>query len=124
MRRALILAAGLAALVVAPSAAAGSFTGVTVAKDAKRKAVVVVTGRSVRTVRAGAHFARLRVGQRIAVKASRRADGTYQAASVRRAGRAARIRFGAIVVKHDRALRRLIVSGGGSVFVVRVGGRS
>jgi hypothetical protein len=124
MRRALILAAGLAALVVAPSAAAGSFTGVTVAKDAKRKAVVVVTGRSVRTVRAGAHFARLRVGQRIAVKASRRADGTYQAASVRRAGRAARIRFGAIVVKHDRALRRLIVSGGGSVFVVRVGRRS
>ena len=86
MRRALILAAGLAALVAAPTAAAGSFTGVTVAKDAKRKALVVVSGRSVRTVRAGARFARLRVGQRIVIRASRNADGTYQAVSVRPAG--------------------------------------
>lgn len=118
------MAAALAAVVAAPTAAAGSFTGVTVAKDAKRKAVVVVSGRSVRTVRA-AGYARLRVGQRIVVRASRRADGTYQATSVRSTGRAAKIRFGAIVVKHDRAIRRLILSAGGSVFAVRVGsGRS
>lgn len=117
------MAAALAAVVAAPTAAAGAFTGVTVAKDAKRKAVVVVTGRSARTVRVGAQLRRLRVGQRIAVRATRRADGTYQAASIRRAGRAAKIRFGAVVVKHDRALRRLIISAGGSVFTVRVGSR-
>jgi hypothetical protein len=126
MRRGVVFAAALAVLVAAPTAAAGSFGGVVVAKDAKRKAVVVVSGRSVRTVRAGAGFARVRIGQRIAVNASKRGDGTYEAARVRRVGRAARIRFGAVVVKHDRALRRLILSGGGSVFAVKVraGGRS
>jgi hypothetical protein len=126
MRRVLILAAALAALVAVPTAAAGSFTGVTVAKDAKRKAVVVVSRGSVRTVRAGARYARVRVGQRIVVRASRRADGTYQAAAIRQAGRAARVRFGAVVIKNDRALRRLILSAGGSVFTVRSGsgGRS
>lgn len=125
MRRALVFAAALAALVVAPTAAAGSFTGVTVAKDAKRKAVVVVSGRSVRTVRAGAQLRRLRVGQRVVVRATRSTDGTYRASSIRAAGRAARIRFGAVVVKHDRALRRLILSAGGSIVTVRVGsGRS
>jgi hypothetical protein len=124
MRRAWFLAAAVAALVAAPTAVAGSFSGVVVAKDAKRKAVVVVSGRSVRTVRAGARFAQARVGQRIVVNASRRSDGTYEAAALRRAGRAARIRFGAVVVRHDRALRRLILSGGGSVFAVRVGSGS
>lgn len=127
MRRGLILAAALAALVAAPTtAAAGSFTGITVAKDAKRKAIVVVSGHSVRTVRAGTRFARVRVGEKIVVRASRRADGTYQAAAIRRAGRAARVGFGAVVVKNDRALRRLILSAGGSVFTVRTGsgGRS
>jgi hypothetical protein len=116
MRRGLILAAALAALVTAPAAAAGSFTGITVAKDAKRKAVVVVSGHSVRTVRAGVRFAGVRVGAKIVIRASRRADGTYQAAAIRRAGRAARVRFDAVVVKNDRALRRLILSAGGSVF--------
>jgi hypothetical protein len=126
MRRGLILAAALAALVAAPTAAAGSFTGITVAKDAKRKAIVVVSGHSVRTVRTSTRFARVRVGEKIVVRASRRADGTSQAAAIRRAGRAARVRFGAVVVKNDRALRRLILSAGGSVFTVRTGsgGRS
>lgn len=120
------MAAALAALVAAPTAAAGSFSGVTVAKDAKRKAVVVVSGRSVRTVRVGAGFARVRVGQRVVVSASRLEDGTYKAAGLRPAGRAQRVQFGAVVVRHDRALRRLILSAGGSVFAVGVGagGRS
>lgn len=115
------MAAAAAALVAAPTAAAASFTGVTVAKDAKRKAVVVVSGRSVRTVRAGALFAGVRVGQRLVVRGSRGADGTYSAAALRPAGRARHVRFGAVVVRHDRALRRLILSAGGSVFAVRAG---
>jgi hypothetical protein len=122
MRRALIVAAALAALVAVPTGAAASFTGVTVAKDAKRKAAVVVSGRLVRTVRAQSRFAGLRVGQQITVRGSRLGDGTYRAAAVRRGGRASsRARFGAVVVKHERALRRLILSAGGSVFAVAVG---
>jgi hypothetical protein len=126
MRKALVLAVALGALVAVPAASAGSLSGVVVAKDAKRKAVVVVSGRSVRTVRAGARFARVRVGQRVAATVRKRADGTYDAGALRATGRAKKVRFGAVVVKHERALRRLILSGGGSVFAIRVGagGRS
>jgi hypothetical protein len=121
MRRAVVVAVALGALIAVPTAAAGSFSGVTVAKDAKRKSLIVVSGRTVRTVRAAAGYARIRVGQRVVVRASQLADGTYQAGTVRPGGRAARVRFGAIVVKNDRALRRLILSAGGSVFAVRAG---
>ena len=120
MRRALVVAAALAALVAAPTGAAASFTGVAVAKDSKRKAVVVVSGRSVRTVRAGSGFARVRVGQRLGITAARLPDGTYRGTGLRTWGRAKRTRFGAVVIKH--AGRRLIISAGGSVFVIRVGG--
>jgi hypothetical protein len=124
MRRVGVFAVALAALVMAPTATAGSFAGITVAKDAKRKSVVVVSGRSVRTVRVAAGFARVRVGQRVVVRAAKLADGTYRAGALRRAGRAKRIRFGAVVVKNDRAHRRLILSAGGSVFTVKTGGRA
>jgi hypothetical protein len=86
-----------------------------VAKDSKRKAAVVVTGRTARTVRLGANFARVRLGRRVGVTAARRADGTYAARGVRVAGRASRARFAAVVVRHDRAARRMILSAGGSV---------
>jgi hypothetical protein len=119
MRRALVVAAALAALVAAPSGAAASFTGVTVAKDSKRKAVVVVSGRSVRTVRAGARFPRIRLGQRIRFNAARLGDGTYRASGLHATGRARHTRFGAVVVKPERALRRVILSAGRSVFAVR-----
>jgi hypothetical protein len=121
MRRALVSAAALAALVAAPTGTAASFTGVAVAKDSKRKAVVVVSGRSVRTVRAGSSFARIRVGQRLAITAAGLADGTYRGNGLRAWGRAKRTRFGAVVVKPERALRRVIVSAGLSVFAVRGG---
>jgi hypothetical protein len=124
MRRALLLATAVAALVAVPNAAAGSFTGVTVAKDAKRKAAVVVTGRTARTVRLAGRFGQVRLGQRLAVTAMRRPDGTFDASRVRALGRAKRARFGAVVVKHERA--RVILSAGGSVFAVgtRAGGRA
>jgi hypothetical protein len=124
MRRALLLAAALTALVAVPNGAAGSLTGVAVAKDSKRKAAVVVTGRTARTVRLGSRFARVRLGQRVAVTTTRRPDGTYDARRVRAVGRAARARFGAVVIR--RAGRRVILSAGGSVFAVapRSGGRA
>jgi hypothetical protein len=124
MRRALLLATATAALVAAPNAVAGSFTGVTVAKDSKRKAAVVVTGRTARTVRLGRSFASVRLGQRVAVTASRRADGTYTAGRFRALGRVTRAKFGAVVVKHDKARARVILSAGGSVFAVANRGRS
>ena len=51
------------------------------------KAVVTVSRGSVRTVRAPSKFRRLRVGQRAAVTARTRPDGTYAAATVRGQGR-------------------------------------
>jgi len=126
MRRGLLVAAAIAALAAVPNAAAGSFTGVTVAKDSKRKAAVVVTGRTARTIRLGARFSNVRLGRRVSVTASRRPDGTYDARRMRAAGRASRARLNAVVVKHDRARRRLILSAGGSVFAVgqRAGSRA
>jgi hypothetical protein len=124
MRRALLLATAVGALVAVPNAAAGSFTGIAVAKDSKRKAAVVVTGRSARTVRLAGRFAHVRLGQRVVVTASRRADGTYDARRVRAVGRATRAKVAAVVVRS--AQRRVILSAGGSVFAVgrRGGGRA
>ena len=118
MRNAVVLGALGVALALPGAADAARFGGVVVAKDAKRQAVVVASRPSVRTVRTGRAFARLRVGHRVAVNATRRPDGTYDAASMRPAGRAASVRFAAIVVQQQRALGRLIVSSGGSVFAV------
>ena len=125
MRRALFLATAVAAIVAAPNAAAASFTGVAVAKDSKRKAAVVITAGTARTVRLAGRFAHVRLGQRVAVTASRRPDGTFDAQRVKAVGRAKRARFGAVVVKQDRAQRRVILSAGGSVFAVgQRGGRA
>jgi hypothetical protein len=121
MKTGLVVAAALAALTAAPAGTAASFTGVAVAKDSARKAVVVASGRSARTLRAGARFARIRVGHRVVVDAARLPDGTYSANRVRARGRAERVRFAAVVVKPEHALRRVIVSAGGTVFAVPLG---
>jgi hypothetical protein len=124
MRRALLLATAIAGLLVVPNAAAASFTGVAVAKDSKRKAAVVASAGAVRTVRLAGRFGQVRLGQRVAVTATRRPDGTYDARRVRALGRAKRARFAAVVVKAER--RRVILSAGGSVIAVglRSGGRA
>jgi hypothetical protein len=124
MRRGLLLATAIGALLVVPNAAASSFTGVAVAKDSKRKAAVVVSGRTARTVRLAGKFAQVRLGQRLAITAARRPDGTFDAQRIRALGRATRARFGAVVVKQERS--RVILSAGGSVFAVgrRSGGRA
>lgn len=114
----------IASLLVVPNAAAASFTGVAVAKDSKRKAAVVVSADTARTVRLAGRFGRVRLGQRLAITAARRPDGTFDAQRVRALGRAKRARFGAVVVKQERS--RVILSAGGSVFAVglRAGGRA
>jgi hypothetical protein len=118
MRKAFVLGALGLSLLLPGAAHAAPFGGVVVAKDGKRQAVVVASRTSVRTLRAGRAIARLRVGQRVVGNAVRRPDGTYTASSLRPAGRAASVRFGAVVVQQQRALGRLIVSSGGSVFAV------
>ena len=118
MRRAFLLGAVGLALALPGFADAARVTGVVVAKDAKRQAVVVASPATVRTVRAGRAFARTRIGQRVVVDTSRRPDGTFDGNNLRMAGRAGSVRFGAIVVQHQRGLARLIVSSGGSVFAV------
>lgn len=119
MRRTLILLAALAALgaVASPAKAAG-FTGVVVAKDSGRHAVVLASANgTVRTTRS-AKYGSLKIGQRVGVKAALLRDGTYRASSVRVSGRQAKIRFRAVVVLSQRAQKRLLVSAGGSTFAL------
>ena len=121
MKRLIAFAAFAAvAATLSGTANAASFKGVIVAKDAKRKAVVTASPRGLRTVRLRAQFPRFHVGQRIWVTARRLADGTFNARSVRPAGAAKRARFRAIVVRSGST--RLIVSGGSSVFALRLRG--
>lgn len=117
------MATAIAGLLVVPNAAAASFTGVAVAKDSKRKAAVVVSAGTARTVRLAGRFGQVRLGQRLMITAARRPDGTFDAQRVRALGRTKRARFGAVVVKAERS--RVILSAGGSVFAVgrRAGGR-
>ncbi|MFQ5425697.1 MAG: hypothetical protein ACE5EV_01295, partial [Gaiellales bacterium] len=119
MRRFWILAVGVAALLLLPSAAgAASWRGTVVAKDRARDAVVTASrGGVVRTVRAPARVKQLRLGQRVAVRAGALADGTFAARRVRVLGRASKARVRAVVVRSQAA--RVLVSAGGSVFAIR-----
>ena len=121
MKKAFGLGALVVALLLPGTADAARFGGVVVAKDAKRQAVVVAAPGSVRTVRAGRGFARVQVGHRVVGEAVRRSDGTFAASALRPVGRARSVRFSAVVVQQQHALRRLIVSSGGSVFAVGTG---
>ena len=120
MKRALPIGVALAVLAVLPAtASAGAWRGTIVAKEQNRGTVVTVSPRGVvRTVRAPARVQKLHVGQRVAVKARRLADGTFKAQSVRVVGKAAHARIRATVVRQKRA-GRLVVSAGGSTFVLR-----
>ncbi|HMJ00085.1 MAG TPA: hypothetical protein VK488_09650 [Gaiellaceae bacterium] len=108
------------AVMLTGTANAASFKGVVVSKDAKRHALVTASPGAVRTVRIQGRFAGFHVGQRVAVTAAKRSDGTYLARTIRSAGRAKRVRFGAVIVKAEAS--RLIVTAGGSVFALRLHG--
>jgi hypothetical protein len=118
----LLLTTAAAALVVALPATAATFTGAVVAKDAARKTLVTASrDGTVRTVRLHTGFARVKVGALLAVRGAQLPDGTYSAGAVRRAGRVRGTHLRGTVVQ--RAGARLVISAGGSVFALRVGGK-
>lgn len=120
MKRILVLftlAAGLLA-AAAPASAATAWNGVVVAKDTQRGTVVTASANgAVRTARSS-KAASLKIGQRLAVTGTRLADGTFKAVSIKAAGRAKTARVKAVVVRWQKAQRRLIVSAGGSTFAL------
>lgn len=118
----LALAAGLLAVAAPASAApATAWKGVIVAKDVKRGTIVTASAggvvRTARTPRARS----LRLGQRLAVRGTALADGTFKALSVKSAGRAKTARVKAVVVRYQKAQKRMLVSAGGSTFALRRG---
>ena len=121
----LLLATSIAALAVVLPATAGAatFRGAVVAKDAARKALVTASSDgTVRTVRLHAKFNRFRVGSTVIVRGAKLPDGTYSAAAVRRLGKARGTHVRGAVV--GRVGARLVMSAGGSVFALRLTGKS
>jgi hypothetical protein len=109
-----VLAAGAAA----PKST--SWTGVVVAKDPARKAIVTASAQgTVRTLRVTA-LARFSVGQRLSVRAGKLRDGTFRSHVTKVSGRASRTKLRGTVVRHQPALRRYLISAGGSVLAVRI----
>ena len=113
----LLLTLVLGAAVAFPATAgAATFSGVVVAKQARRHALIVASKTGVvRTV----HTQRLatRVGARVTVRARKLRDGTFSARKVRVHGRAHRARIHGIVAKRMRG--RYLVSAGHSVLAIR-----
>ena len=115
MKRLLVLVAALG-LILPAAAQAGTFTGVVIAKSAKRHALVTAskTGavRTVRTSKAG--FGKIGLGSVVRVRAAKLPDATFAAQAVTKIGLGKRARLRAMVVK--RTSRTLYVSAGQSVF--------
>jgi hypothetical protein len=115
------IAAGVVfALSAGAASTATSWTGVVVAKDPARKAVVTASAEgTVRTLRV-ASLARFAVGQRLLVRAGKLRDGSFRSHVTKVAGRASRTKLRGTVVRHQPALRRYLLSAGSSVLSVRV----
>ena len=126
MKRILVLLTLAAALLAvpaqAPAATPGTaWKGVVVAKDVARGTVAIASATgSVRTVRL-ANSRAIRIGQRLSLRGVALADGTVKASSLAVAGRARTTRLKAVVVRNQRAQKRLLVSAGGSTFALRNG---
>ena len=121
MKRALLLAAAVGVFAAPATAQAVTWKGAVIAKNPKRHALVTTTrSGAVRTVRAPKAFRKARVGSLVVVRGAALPDGTYAAAAVRPLGRAKHVRFRGTVVK--RMGKFLVVSGGQSVFSVRMRG--
>lgn len=120
MKRILVLLALAAGVLAAatPASAATVWKGVVIAKDNSRSAVVTASAdgrvRTARSPRARG----LRIGQRLTVTGTKLADGTFTATTLRASGRARSARVKAVVVRYQRAQRRLLVSAGGSTFAL------
>ena len=121
MKRALLIAVVVAVAAALPATAgAGQWRGVVVAKE-KNRGTIVTASRSgiVRTVRVESGLGKVRVGQRVVVKAQRLGDGTFRLQKIRVVGKAAKARVRVTVVRHQTRLGRIVVSAGGSVFALR-----
>ncbi len=118
MRTRLILSFAVMAAAVIPAAAhaAGStFTGVVVAKEAKRGTLVVATqSGAARTVHA--RLAAVRLGDRIRVGGAKLSDGTVSASSLRVLGHVRSAMVQGVVIR--RLASRTLVSTGGSVIAI------
>jgi hypothetical protein len=123
MKRILLPALALAAVLALP-ATASAFRGVAVAKNPARYTVVVASqGGVVRTVRVPGHLAVVRLGSRVSYTARRLTDGTFRAGALHASGRVSRAVLRAVVVRNQAKLHRLLLSAGGSVFSVRMPAR-
>ncbi len=105
----------VAAAGIAPVAAqAATVQGAVVARDAHRGTIVTAgPGGRVATLRVD-HAGQARVGRRVHVTAVQLADGSYRVSRLRVAGRAARVKVRATVVR--RLAAGYLVSAGGSTF--------
>ncbi len=124
-RFALLLAATAAAVALALPATAGAatFRGVVISKDSTRKALVTASRNgTVRTVRLHASFKRIGLGRVVVVRATRLPDGTFSASAVKRVGTSRRAHVRGTVVR--RLAARLVMSAGGSVFALRIRGKT
>jgi hypothetical protein len=117
MKRLLLFAAAASAVLALPATAA-AFSGVVVAKDQARHALVIASRDGVvRTVRAPGHVRAVRTGERLVFSARRLSDGTFKAGSLRAAGHARRAVLRGTVVRHR--LAHYLISTGGSVIAMR-----
>lgn len=115
--RKLVFTLVVAGAVAFPAAAgAASFSGIVVAKQLRRHALVVTSRTGVVRV---VHTHRLgtRLGARVAVRAHRLRDGTFSATKVSVRGRAHRARIHGVVVRRLRG--RVLVAAGHSVLSIR-----
>ena len=119
----ILLVLGLVAAVLAVPATAAAFSGVVVAKNPARHAVVVAShGGVIRTVRtAPKRFRALHAGQRLVFSAKRLHDGTFRAGTLRVRGVDRHVFIRATVVR-QRASRYLL-SAGGTLISVRTTSR-
>jgi hypothetical protein len=120
MKRMLVLLVAATGLLVAasPASAATAWKGVVVAKDAKRGTVVTASaGGVVRTARSP-QARTFKIGQRLDVRGAALADGTFKAGTVKANGRAKTAKVKAVVVRWQKAQKRLLVTAGGSTFAL------
>lgn len=122
MKRILLLLSITAGLLVAAAPASAAPTtvwkGVVVAKDVKRGTVVTASANGVVRTARSPKARSLRVGQRLDVRATALADGTFKAAAVNAKGRAKSAKVKAVVVRWQKAQGRLLVSAGSSTFAL------
>jgi hypothetical protein len=123
MKRMALLGAlvALAAIALPSAAMAGRLSGVVVAKDAARRSVAIAARGEVRTVRTN-RFGALKVGRRVTATGATLTDGSFAARTVKAGPRVTKVQFRAVVVRHEAAKQRLIVSAGGTVFAFRLAG--